>query len=344
MPSLRVKTSLCCLAASLLSFGLPSALAACCAVGPQGSEVLFGGQRNIIIWDKAAGVEHFIREASFESDSAQFGFIAPSPSVPEIASADRKAFGLLESLQPPPPPSLSCSAPTDAAIAKSADSVVVVQEVDAAGYKARTLKASDSAGLASYLKEQGFTSSPDFEKWLKHYVDKGWYLTSFIVTSKLGSQGTSPVRMSFKTDNPFNPYYVPKNNLVKGESAEPHNSQSSLKIYLISTDSLTTKVGGENGDPWRTPAWEAEMKAKDVSALAAALKIPLSSLANGAHLSFFQDWSFGRAETSEDIFFVPSWRIPKVMETIITIILSVFIALSIVKLFTHIRAAKSKQG
>lgn len=312
MLKLRPNTAFFCLAACLVGFGLPSAISACCALGPENSSVLFGGQRNIVIWDKAAGVEHFIREANFKASSAQFGFVAPTPTVPELASADREAFQKLAALAPPPPPSMGCSRPFDAVTAaKSAvGSVEVVQEVDVAGYKAKTLKATDAAGLAAYLKEQGFASSPEFEKWLGHYTKKGWYLTSFIVTSELGAEGTTPVRMSFKTDKPFNPYYVPGNNRASDEGNAPYNSSAGLQVFLVSVDSLKPEMGSGSGKGWVAPTWEVDMKAKDVRSLASTLKIPLASLANGARLSFFQDWNFARTESSEDVFFAPSGKMP----------------------------------
>lgn len=312
MPNIRPNTALCCLAACLVGFGLPAAISGCCALSPEDEMVTFGGQRNIVIWDKTAGVEHFIREANFKASSAQFGFVAPTPTVPELASADREAFNKLAALAPPPPPSMGCSPPLDAVTASksAAGSVVVVQEVDVAGYKARTLKATDSAGLAAYLKDQGFAASPEFEKWLGHYVKKGWYLTSFIVTSELGAEGTTPVRMSFKTDKPFNPYYVPSNNRALDEGNAPYNSSAGLQVFLVSVDSLKPEMGSGSGKDWVAPTWEVDMKAKDVRSLASTLKIPLASLANGAHLAYFQDWEFARAESSEDVFFVPSRRMP----------------------------------
>jgi hypothetical protein len=339
MPKIRTNTAFFCVAAGLLGFGLPSAISACCALSPEDEMVIFGGQRNIVIWDKAAGVEHFIREANFKASSAEFGFVAPTPTVPELASADREAFQQLAALAPPPPPSMGCSAPMDAATSsKAAGGVEVVQEVDVAGYKAKTLKATDSAGLAAYLKGQGFASSPDFEKWLGHYVKKGWFLTSFIVTSELGAQGTSPVRMSFKTDKPFNPYYVPSNNRVLDEGSAPNNSSAGLQVFLVSVDSLKPEMGLGTGKGWVNPTWQVEMKAKDVRSLASTLKIPLASLANGANLSYFRDWDFARTESSEDVFFVPSGRMPAFVQIALTLGAVTVLLLAVAKVVLSRRA------
>ena len=340
MPKFRPNTAFFCVAASLLGFGLPSAISACCALSPGDEMVIFGGQRNIVIWDKAAGVEHFIREANFKSSSAQFGFVAPTPTVPELASADREAFHQLAALAPPPPPSLSCSSPLNGVTASksAAAKVEVVQEVDAAGYKAQTLKATDSAGLAAYLKSQGFASSPDFEKWLGHYVQKGWYLTSFIVTSELGDKGTSPVRMTFKTDKPFNPYYVPNNNRASDESSAPNNSSAGLQVFLVTVDSLRPEMGLGTGKGWVNPTWQVEMKAKDVRSLASTLKIPLASLANGANLSYFRDWNFARTESSDDVFFVPSGRVPAFVQIALTLGAVTVLLLAVAKVVLSRRA------
>jgi superfamily II DNA/RNA helicase len=77
---------------------LRSSAAACCAVGPD--TVSFGDQLNTIIWNPETQMEHFIRVANFESNAADFAFIAPSPDVPELALADPELFSLLSALKP----------------------------------------------------------------------------------------------------------------------------------------------------------------------------------------------------------------------------------------------------
>src|SRR5579863_191440 len=82
---------------------------ACCGVGPRGKPIAFGDQTNIVIWDPANKMEHFIRDAKFQSDAPDFGFIAPSPSKPELSEASDAAFETLAALKPFN--RMSCSGP-----------------------------------------------------------------------------------------------------------------------------------------------------------------------------------------------------------------------------------------
>lgn len=299
---------------------LPSGTDACCALSPAGEIVTFQGQKNIVIWDEKAGVEHFIREASFQSKSRSFGFIAPTPAVPDLAEADPAAFELLAALEPPPPASMSCSPMAESAAAGAADSkgVEVIQEADVAGYHAKTLKADDAKGLADYLKSHGFASSPDFEKWLAHYLAKGWYLTSFQVKPSNDAASIRPLRLTFKTDRPFNPYYVPMNN--QGAQSVGPIGDVGLKVYLVSQSRLSVSLGeGSTTAAWRRPKWSAKMTSYSVNRLSEVLKLPLSNLSTGAQLAYYRDEDFARNGASEDLFFTPIKADSSVLETALLI-------------------------
>jgi len=299
---------------------IPKAADSCCALSPAGEAVTFGGQKNIVIWNEKAGIEHFIREASFRSKSSSFGFIAPTPSVPELAEADPGAFELLASLEPPPPPSLACS-PSDSTTAPASGAerkVEVVQEMDVAGYHAQTLKADDAKRLADYLEDHGFATSPDFETWLSHYLAKGWYLTSFQVKPSNEAATIRPVRLSFKTDRPFNPYYVPLNNQGSGEAGPV--GDDGLKVYLVSHSKLSAKLG-DSAPPvgWDRPRWSVKMSPYHLGRLSDTLKLPLADLSSGAQLAYFRDEQFARNGAEEDIFFKPAKQGSGVLETALLI-------------------------
>src|SRR5471032_2439730 len=73
---------------------------ACSGVGPRGQPVVFGDQTNIVIWDEAHHMEHFIRNANFKSGAGDFGFIAPTPGRPDLNKASNRAFYTLAALAP----------------------------------------------------------------------------------------------------------------------------------------------------------------------------------------------------------------------------------------------------
>lgn len=208
---------------------------ACCCVAERA--VLFGDQTNIIVWDAANKVEHFMRVANFETDAKDFSFIAPSPSIPDIGESDSEAASVLARLTPRTKTPTEYAGETASPAADSKGGVDVIQVVTAAGFEITTLKSDDSAALAKYLKDNNFKTSPGIEKWIKHYTDKKWFLNAFKFVASKGETKTKMARMSFKTDAPFNPYYVPSEN-QKGVGSQ--------ELFFIADKNAAGKVGDDS--------------------------------------------------------------------------------------------------
>ncbi len=216
----RIKLLLVSIAVLVTSMAIP-----CCAVST--SNVRFGDQANIVVWDAAKGVEHFFRTAKFQTESEDFGFIAPTPSIPAIGEADAESLNIVQSLKPPPPPSNGTKSALHSLTAgMSSGAVTVIQVGRAAGYEITTLKASDSAALSSWLRSHDYKTSPSIESWIRVYVDKGWYLSAFKFVAESGSAQTKIVRLSFPTEKPFSPFFVPEDN--QGRS-------SKQDVFFVST-------------------------------------------------------------------------------------------------------------
>ena len=77
----------------------PLTARACCPAWRAGAPVRIADQQILVVWDPATRIEHFIREAKFAAAPGErqegFGFLVPSPTVPEIAAADGAVFGHL---------------------------------------------------------------------------------------------------------------------------------------------------------------------------------------------------------------------------------------------------------
>jgi len=80
----------------------PTSSPACCPAWRPGQPVRIADQQILVIWDPDTRTEHFIREAKFsaraegvEGRPEGFGFLVPSPTLPEIAAADGSVFGHL---------------------------------------------------------------------------------------------------------------------------------------------------------------------------------------------------------------------------------------------------------
>src|SRR5690606_4832159 len=165
---------------------------------------------------------------------------------------DEDVFVYLEGMKPVPRDSDSV-----AAAAGGADDVEILQEQDVAGYRATTLKASDSGKLTEWMKANGYATTPGIEEWTKFYIDKGWYLTTFKVNVDDGRAETGTVRMSFKTDKPFNPYLVPEDNF---------GANSGLKLFYMGKGEAVGTIG-ENGG-WVKSSWTTAVSNDQSSAIA----------------------------------------------------------------------------
>lgn len=277
-----------------MTFGVAYAYAsACCGVAPIGQPVTFGDQSNIIVWNPETKTEHFIRNAFFDSKAKDFGFIAASPSVPELKEASTKSFDSLSALKPitglP-----SCGAPpADAARIYASDGAVeVVQQVDVGKYQATTVRSGDSSAMTAYLKSNGYAITDGSKEWIGFYTTKKWVFTAFKV--RQGTEGmtkTGVIRMSFRTDEPFNPYYVP---------VENSSDSGTLRLYFVSDGTYSATVG--HGANWIPVAWNNQIGKGSLNGLAGDTGIQDSDFPENLTVTYFEKkgWLDG---SKDDLYF-----------------------------------------
>lgn len=218
----------------------------CAVVAPKGMRADVAGETVLIVWDSRAKVQHFVRAAGFVTGSADFGFLVPTPTKPEVASADPTFSNPLEHLTAPRvetrtrPATLGCAGgdgwrvnatPAVAPFSRAVGAVTVVEQKQIGSYDVAVLKATDADQLRVWLTKHGYDARQELQNWLGWYVANGWYVTAFKVANQLNPTGTPPppgspatagfgaVRLSFPTDQPFYPY------------REPVDSQASSLVY-----------------------------------------------------------------------------------------------------------------
>jgi hypothetical protein len=279
---------------AVFSFGLTYAyVAACCPVAPSGQPVKFGDQSNIIVWNPETKTEHFIRNAFFDTKAKDFGFIAATPAVPELKEADTRSFDNLEAFKPrrglP-----SCGAPPMEAAAGNApaSAVDVLQQVDVGKYQATTVRSDDSSAMAAYLKSNGYAITEGSKEWIGFYTTKKWVFTAFKV--RQGTEGvtkTGVIRMSFKTDEPFNPYYVP---------VENSSDSGTLRLYFVSDGTYSATVG--HGANWIPAAWNNQIGKGSLNGLAGDMGIQNSDFPKNLTVTYFEkaNWLDG---SKDDLYF-----------------------------------------
>jgi hypothetical protein len=56
----------------------------CAPVMRAGSNATLNNENALIVWNKTTSTEHFIREAHFDTDTPDFGFLVPTPTQPTL--------------------------------------------------------------------------------------------------------------------------------------------------------------------------------------------------------------------------------------------------------------------
>jgi hypothetical protein len=289
----------------------------CCPAPPMGKPVVNADQTVIIIWDAANKMQHFIRQASFKSDAADFGFIVPSPSEPILDESGNAAFPMLLKLTEPEVVNkkgggggLGCGCglaePKMAARGDmAAPQVKVLQDKLVAGFHAKVLEAKSATALVGWLKDNGYAYSPEIEAWAKPYVDQGWKFTALKVAKdkdvKDKNVTAGALRISFKTDRPLFPYREPD---YKSAADTLGAKSRLLRIYFIADARYDGELTKEN--PWTGKvAWSGKVKAEDRKQLLDHLKLPEATGAADWWLTEFEDsWPYKIAPA--DIYFARS--------------------------------------
>lgn len=305
----------------------PNAGDACCPAPRSGQQVVNADQSVLMIWDAAAGTQHFIRQATFKSRGDDFGFIVPSPSRPELAEADPAAFAQLAKITAPevirrPAPRREgggCNLACDGASPKSAPpaAVRVLDQKVVAGYQATVLEADTAAAFTDWLKANDFAYSPEVAAWAKPYIDQQWKFTALkvapvapVAPANAPPAGTDPVaarvtakalRITFATKTPLFPYREPD---PTAQAKSLATNSRLLRVYFVAEARYAGALGPTA--PWsgRT-AWAGPVTADDRAKLLATLKLPDATGPAAFHLTEFEDdWAYRAAPA--DVTFAPS--------------------------------------
>jgi hypothetical protein len=285
---------------------------ACCAVAPVGRSVVNADQSVIILWDEAQKTEHFIRQASFKSDTDEVGFLVPTPTRPQLEESGDAAFRSLSRITSPPPPRprggmgipLGCSAPDGA----MRGSVQVIEQKRVAGYDATVLTAANGKDLVEWLRTNGYSYSPAVEAWAHPYVTGGWMMVALKIAKPDAGEAmadlrTKSLRLSFKTEKPLFPYREPESTVAAKEVGARSRL---LQIYFISD----APYAGYVGKDW----WSGQNRwAGDITShrkmLLRELGLPENTGPAKWWLTTYHDqWAYAKADS--DLVFVRSKEPP----------------------------------
>ena len=285
---------------------------ACCPAWRRGEPVRIADQQILVVWDPVTRVEHFIREAKFAATPGArqegFGFLVPSPTVPEIAAADNAVFGHLNDRIKPRIVEvtrfehhysllwrlfvLESKAPASRAIDAAPPpraAVEVMKRARVGGYDVVVLKAADPAALTEWLADNGYDSRPELAEWSRPYVEKGWMITAFKYATDAANIDVSAVRLTFETDAPLFPYRVPTDQI---DPDAPRRNV--LRAFVVGPGRAEATLGEGNA----ARAWEAGnvvySHPLEVNALFLAAVLPEGTAggATNAWLTAFEDFTW----------------------------------------------------
>jgi hypothetical protein len=285
---------------------VPPPAESCCVAPPSGKPVVNADQTVILLWDAATNTQHFIRKASFKSDAADFGFLIPSPTKPELAESGNEAFPTLQNLTAPeiirrPKPSggvgCGCAAAPNRTFDAVGTQVTVLEQKLVAGFDAAVLEATSAKALTDWLKDHGYAYSPEIAIWAKPYVEQGWKVTALKVAKPAGgktdqSVAASALRLSFKTDRPLFPYREPDpTSAAKALGA----SQRLLRIYFLAGARYRGELTKET--PWTGKvAWAGRVSQENRAKVLEQLRLPITTGAAEWWLTEFEDpWPYRAA-------------------------------------------------
>jgi hypothetical protein len=229
-----------------------------CAVAPHEFErVRIHEEQALIVWDAENKIEHFIRQATFDTSDPKFGFLVPTPTQPTLAESDQDVFKALENLtrpriiyktvRKPRPAPVKSDGKTSAAPRSSA--VEVLDRTTVAGFDVAVLKATDVAALEEWLTTNEFAFRPALREWVKKYTDDGWIITAFKLSGGApGHTRMKAIRMSFAAEQPFYPYREPIEE-VDPKKVPETTLPRLLKLFVLSNERVEGTLGAE-GERW----------------------------------------------------------------------------------------------
>jgi len=268
---------------------------ACCPVTNARGAVVNADQTVIMLWDEAQQEQHFIRQANFKTDAPDVGFIVPSPSRPQLASAGNQAFQRLEQITAPRVKQgfsmpLGCSA--SVSTGSFGSSVRVIEEKRVAGYDATVLTSRSGTDLVNWLKANGYAYSPEVADWAQPYLGGDWHFTALKVAKDGGADEirAAALRISFRTGRPLFPYREPASTAAAQKLGAPDRL---LRIYFISDARYRAEIAGR---PWSgRVVWSGDVSAHS-HWLLDELQLPAATLPGTWWLTEFEDrWPYAQA-------------------------------------------------
>ncbi|MBI3241089.1 MAG: DUF2330 domain-containing protein [Chloroflexi bacterium] len=211
IPTLQSKMALAGLVALVAVLAAPAATLACggffCTTSPINQQV-----ERIIFTQRGSEIAAYV-QINYTGDDADFAWVVPVPSVPEVDVAEMDMFLELDTMTAPiyiGPPIPECALQDLAlpalSVAEGAGGGVTVfssGEVGPFGFD--VIGSEDSEALINWLKDNGYRITPEMEPLVHVYVEEQMLFLAMKLRPGAGVQDIQPVVMKYKSDRPMIP-------------------------------------------------------------------------------------------------------------------------------------------
>lgn len=231
---------------------------------PDGYYMNETGQKAFIYY--AGQTENLVISAKYQGNSADFAWVIPTPTKPEIYKSDASIFTKLQKITTVDETGIPALGTTTYSLGTPEESVEVIEEKTIDIYDTAILKATDDKALANWLIEHKYTFPEDKSYILKEYIDSGWYfaiakiqnaLTGDIDIKTELAQGTvTPLRLKFQSDKIIYPMKLTrlaldlaeknsKNITTPAPEAEQNSEPADINDYYSPHMGITLYVLGD---------------------------------------------------------------------------------------------------
>lgn len=148
-------------------------------------------------------------QINYTGPDAEFAWVVPVPSVPEVDVAPVEMFTELDALTAPqyigPPLPEWCPVPLAASADSAGGGVTVFSSGEVGPYGFDVVGSADPQALISWLKDNGYQITPEQEPLVQVYVREQMLFLAMKLRPGQGVQDIEPVKMSYVSDRPMIP-------------------------------------------------------------------------------------------------------------------------------------------
>ena len=163
----------------------------------------------IIFTQSGAAISAYV-QINYTGPEAEFAWVVPVPSVPEVAVVSMTMFTELDTLTAPiiiPPPVPEWCPVMLAAVAEGVGGgeVIVFSSGEVGPYGYDVIGSEDSQALIEWLKTNGYQITPAMEPLVQVYVNERMLFLAMKLRPGAGVQDIQPVKMSYLSERPMIP-------------------------------------------------------------------------------------------------------------------------------------------